>query len=282
MHLIISTHKLGDLPVVMENILRFAWMPKSVVVSCDAIHDDLSQYVRTIRPRFSCPLILVQRSHKGIARRGQTRNNGVRAIRATVKGSDLLYFLDGDICPDINHFKTLQNQPAYDVVIGRVIRLCAAASGDFKQRLLADQRFHLPLVQRVAFAKKVAKAKTTCWVRQLDLPWLGRWLPSYWPDLRSGNCAVRASMVFRVNGFDEAMVGWGFEDSDLGLRLYRAGARVTTFPWSCWAYHLWHPTAPGVASATWGRERLSTSGHWASYGLESAFEQKDSELQIER
>ena len=41
----------------------------------------------------------------------------------------------------------------------------------------------------------------------------------------SGNFAVVRADLFMVNGFDEAYVGWGQEDDDLGRRFYAAGVR---------------------------------------------------------
>ena len=191
----------------------------------------------------------------------------------------MLYFLDGDVCPDPGHFRAIRNATSRDVIIGRVVRLSQAASEVFKNWLQAARPFSLPLGHRIAFARKVAKAKVATCVRHLDLPFLRNRVPPYWPDLRSGNFAVRASAFFRVNGFDESMVGWGAEDSDLGLRLYGTQARVTTFPWGCRAYHLWHPSATRPAPARL-KARLSSNGHCAWYGLDSPFDQTESELQI--
>ncbi len=283
MHVIVSSHALGDLPSVIGCIGLLSPPPASVVVSCDGVSDDVARFVRDVRPRVSCPVVLVQRPHKGIARRGQTRNNGVRAIRASVAESEMLYFLDGDVCPDRRHFEAVRTAGrACDVLIGRVIRLPAAASDAFRSGLHGADPFRLSFAQRIAFARKVGKAKVACWLRQSDRPWIRARLPPYWPDLRSGNFAVRAGSFLRVNGFDEAMLGWGGEDSDLGLRLYGSGAHVTTFPWGCAAFHLWHRSASGPLPDARLNERRSSADCRATHGLDAPFDQADSELQIMR
>jgi GT2 family glycosyltransferase len=44
-----------------------------------------------------------------------------------------------------------------------------------------------------------------------------------------------------VNGFDEDFEGWGGEDVDLALRLYRSGIKRKLVYGNCIIYHLNHP-----------------------------------------
>jgi glycosyltransferase involved in cell wall biosynthesis len=48
----------------------------------------------------------------------------------------------------------------------------------------------------------------------------------------------------RVNGYDEAMTGWGTEDKELAARLVHAGVRQSTLLFAAIAYHLHHESAP--------------------------------------
>jgi predicted glycosyltransferase involved in capsule biosynthesis len=43
-----------------------------------------------------------------------------------------------------------------------------------------------------------------------------------------------------VNGVDESFSGWGLEDSDLVIRLYRAGVRHKSARFAAPVFHLWH------------------------------------------
>lgn len=278
MHVIVSTHQLGDLPVVIESILDSITRSDTLVVTCDAIVSDVDRYVRELAVRVPCPIVLVQRSYKGAARRGQNRNNGVRAICDRIRPGDWLYFVDGDVCPDARHFAAVQGETRADVIIGRVVRLSAADSDAFRQ----DRAFRLPLGGRLRFAAKAGKARVACAARRHGPAWVRDRIPTYWPDLRSGNFAVRADTFLAVNGFDETMTGWGIEDSDLGLRLYRGGALPSTFPWFSLAVHLWHPSAPVRPNPERTREWLSQSRVWAKHGLVTPFGQTPDELRIDR
>jgi GT2 family glycosyltransferase len=61
--------------------------------------------------------------------------------------------------------------------------------------------------------------------------------------IRGCNLAISRSDLIRVNGYNEAFVGWGREDSELALRLMNAGvARLDVRGWAL-CYHLWHPPA---------------------------------------
>ena len=44
----------------------------------------------------------------------------------------------------------------------------------------------------------------------------------------------------RINGFEERICGWGFEDSDLAIRLINAGVRVKSGRFATAVLHLWH------------------------------------------
>ena len=47
--------------------------------------------------------------------------------------------------------------------------------------------------------------------------------------------------LIKVNGFNEAFVGWGREDSELVLRLFNNGIYRIDLDFSAIAYHLYHP-----------------------------------------
>lgn len=44
----------------------------------------------------------------------------------------------------------------------------------------------------------------------------------------------------KVNGFNEAFVGWGREDSELVIRLYNSGILRSDLYFSAIVYHLFH------------------------------------------
>jgi glycosyltransferase involved in cell wall biosynthesis len=64
-----------------------------------------------------------------------------------------------------------------------------------------------------------------------------------WRGARSCNLAVWRSDLDGVDGFDASFGGWGREDSDLLIRLLRAGVRRKDGRFATGVVHLWHPEA---------------------------------------
>ena len=54
------------------------------------------------------------------------------------------------------------------------------------------------------------------------------------------NLGVWKEDFIRVNGFDELFEGWGFEDSDLVIRLIHAGIKRKEGRFAVPVLHLWH------------------------------------------
>lgn len=58
--------------------------------------------------------------------------------------------------------------------------------------------------------------------------------------IRTCNFALWREDAFRVGGFDETYVGWGSEDTDLAIRLIRAGVERRNLRHAAVAFHLHH------------------------------------------
>lgn len=61
-----------------------------------------------------------------------------------------------------------------------------------------------------------------------------------WRGARGANIAVWRSDLIAVDGFDSGFSGWGREDSDLFVRLIRAGVRRKDGRYATGVLHLWH------------------------------------------
>ncbi len=70
---------------------------------------------------------------------------------------------------------------------------------------------------------------------------LGRRLS--WRAFRTCNAAVHRRDFETVDGFDHAFRGWGYEDSDLAIRLGAAGVTIRGASPAATVVHLWHQEA---------------------------------------
>ena len=83
----------------------------------------------------------------------------------------------------------------------------------------------------------------------LPLGGLRRLRRNKWEGARSCNLAVWRGDLDAVDGFDADYVGWGKEDSDIIVRLLRAGVRRKDGNFATGVLHLWHPEADRSALA---------------------------------
>jgi hypothetical protein len=65
--------------------------------------------------------------------------------------------------------------------------------------------------------------------------------PAKWQKAMTCNLAIWRDEFIRANGFDELFEGWGYEDSDLVIRLIHAGVKRKEGRFAVPVLHLWHP-----------------------------------------
>lgn len=76
-----------------------------------------------------------------------------------------------------------------------------------------------------------------------------------WEGARSCNLAIWRRDFHKVDGFDAAFNGWGLEDSDIIVRLTRAGICRKDGRFATGVLHLWHPESDRTALPR-NRQRL--------------------------
>ena len=64
--------------------------------------------------------------------------------------------------------------------------------------------------------------------------------PLRWEGVKTCNLSAWREDLVRVNGLDESYTGWGLEDSDLVIRLLRAGVKHKSARFAAPLIHLWH------------------------------------------
>ena len=62
-----------------------------------------------------------------------------------------------------------------------------------------------------------------------------------WQGARGSNMAFWRADLDKVDGFDAAFCGWGREDSDIFIRMIRAGVLRKDGRFATGVLHLWHP-----------------------------------------
>jgi glycosyltransferase involved in cell wall biosynthesis len=203
-----------------------------VLVADDGSRDDTRQLVERTAAGFPVRLAHVWQDDDGF-RAGAARNRAA----AAAKGGYLI-FLDGDCVPRpdfIAQHRALAERGW--MVAGNRILLSEA----FTRRVLAES---VPIEHWSDAQWRDARARgdinRTLPFARLALGALRKIAARRWQRVRTCNLGVWVDDFRKVNGFDETFAGWGYEDSDLAVRLLNAGIRRKEGAFATGVLHLWH------------------------------------------
>jgi hypothetical protein len=266
-HLVITTHTPRHLAAVLASLVWQEEMPASVVVTCDGENSEIAEIIDTWVPMVIAGIdgkppafFHISRSHQGIARPNQVRNNGVRALKLSnlLNERDMLVFLDGDMLLAANAVKEYRalasGESGFDFLIPYRINLDQPRS----DLLTPDSILTKGPIDELAFPDAALESRHKRYLRQL---WLRRRFPfltkPHKPKIITAHVGVRVETFEAVNGLDEQYTEYGFEDDDLARRLHalRPAPRTGIVVRDILAAHLWHPSrapsrptdAPGYA-----------------------------------
>ena len=247
----------GALRQVLGGLADQNLAPEEVVVADDGSDAETGDLVRKLMPTVGYRLDHVWHPDEGF-RAAAIRN---AAVRRSV--GDYIICLDGDCIPSRNF-------------IADHCRL--AENGCFVQggRILVSRR----LSQGYGVNRTRTKAALFADLVRGDLGNAHHLLRlPVWPasrskrlaGIRSCNMSFWRSDLYAVNGFNENFVGWGREDSELAVRLFRYGLDCKRHPFMAACFHLWHPQNIRerlAANDALLEASMSSSSHFCSNGIE--------------
>lgn len=258
--LVVTTYERpAALARVLDSVAAQSRGPDEILVADDGSGPETAAVMQRMSATARCPLRHMTQPHEGF-RAGRARN---AAIAAT--DCDYVILLDGDM---VAHPSFVADH------------LALARRGHYSQgvRILLDDRAtraQLAPGARIpnATSRGLAGLRRGYALRAPALASRLRRVAGAIVAIKSCNQAFWRDDLVRVNGFDEAMHGWGAEDKDLCARLENAGVRRQTLLFAAIAFHLRHAAAPRdlaeVNRARWhetvrsGRTRceLGIDGH---------------------
>jgi len=159
-----------------------------------------------------------------------------RAVAATE--AEYILFLDGDcvVRPDFLAGHAALASQGHFVAGNRVL-----LSREFSDRILEQQLDVWTWSNRRWISERLSGGLTR-WLPLLRLSpgaWRDR-APRAWEGAKTCNLAIWREDFLAVNGLDERYTGWGYEDSDLVIRLIRNGVRRRDGRLGTTVLHLWH------------------------------------------
>ncbi|MEA2879019.1 MAG: hypothetical protein QOF14_4215 [Hyphomicrobiales bacterium] len=234
--LIVSTYNRPDaLGAVLRSLARQTDRNFEIVVADDGSGPQTREVIDGWVSKVGVPLRHVWQEDRGF-RLAEIRN---RAIAASA-GSYLI-FIDGDCIarPDFVAAHRRLAEPGYFVGGNRVL-----LSKTLTEAILADdlEAEVWPLASWAVFR---ARGQVNRLMPLLTLPLgaLRKRLATEWEGVRGGNFAFFRADLDKVDGFETSFVGWGLEDSDIVIRMIRAGVKRKDGRFATGVLHLWHQDA---------------------------------------
>jgi glycosyltransferase involved in cell wall biosynthesis len=241
---IVTTYNREDaLDAVLRSLACQADRNFEVVVADDGSIAATGQLVEAWKAKIGHSMDRVWHEDRGF-RAAEIRNRAILASRGAY-----CIFLDGDciVRPDFVGTHRRLAEPGYFVTGNRILLSPELTALVLREGLTPESwSFGRWLGQRLR-----GRVNRLSALLYLPLGPLRRLRRHAWRGARSCNLAVWRSDLDRVDGFDADYSGWGKEDSDVLVRLLRAGVRRKDGVFATGVLHLWHPDA--------GRDQLAAN-----------------------
>ena len=203
-----------------------------IIVADDGSRAETREVIERYQARATFRIAHVWQENTGY-RASMIRNKAVAQSQA-----DYVVFTDQDCVPRpdflSNHARLAE--PGWFVPGNRVL-----LAQTFTQQILKNSKFvhDWPLSQWMLRRLRGDINRFPPLLKLPEGPWR-KLHPRRWRGAKTCNLAVWREDLVRVNGMDETYTGWGMEDSDLVIRLLRAGVRHKSGRFAAPVLHLWH------------------------------------------
>jgi glycosyltransferase involved in cell wall biosynthesis len=234
--LIVSTYNRPDaLGAVLRSLTRQTDRNFEIVVADDGSGPPTRDLIKSWASKTGVPLKHVWQEDRGY-RLAEIRN---RAIAASA--GDYVVFLDGD-CVARPNFVAAHRALAESgfFVGGNRVLLSQALTGRILAQNLEPESWSLGTWAGLRLRDEVNRFTP---LMSLPLGPTRKRLAGEWEGVRGGNFAFFRADLERVDGFETSFTGWGLEDSDIVIRMIRAGVQRKDGRFATGVLHLWHPEA---------------------------------------
>lgn len=227
--LIITTYNREDaLELTLLSILNQSQLPDEIIIADDGSDKKTRNLIEKYKLKTLVPLRHCWHEDKGF-RASSIRNKAIK-----MAASDYLIMVDGDMIMQ-KYFIQDHKQMA---------RKSTLVQG---KRVLLDERLTKKALQISQLTFNFFSPGISNRLNMLHLPSISNWIkgPNHpLKGVRTCNMAFWRADAFSINGFNEAFVGWGREDSEFVVRMENAGIKRLNFKFGAIAFHLHHKLHP--------------------------------------
>jgi len=235
---VVTTYNNPDALVrVLEGLMFQERRPDEVVVADDGSGPETAQLVFDFSKGATFPVKHVWQEDHGF-RAARARNEAVKQ-----SSGDYIVFMDGDCVPEMHYIEDHESlaEKGYFVQGTRVLldELASIAFGPETANSMGD-------VLKIILSGHIGNAH-----HLIRMPFFPAWRSTSMKGIKTCSFGIFREDVMAVNGFNEAFVGWGREDSEFAARLYKYGLKRKEHSFMAACFHLWHPVN--------ARERLANN-----------------------
>lgn len=231
---IVTTYNRPDaLAAVLEGYLEQTDLDFELLVADDGSTEQTSEVIKQFQARASFSIRHVWQEDIGF-RAAAIRN---RALAST--DAEYIIFTDGDCVPPASFVDChrMLSEAGYFLAGNRLM-----LTSDFTAQILRENLpIHFWTIKNWLAARRRGQIQRL--LPLIRLPGLGllrKLTPRRWQGAKTCNLSAFRTDLLKVNGLDESYTGWGLEDSDLVIRLIRAGIYHKSARFSVPLFHLWH------------------------------------------
>jgi glycosyltransferase involved in cell wall biosynthesis len=212
------------LDLLLLSVLNQTVLPNEVIIADDGSREDTKQLIASYQKIFPIPLIHVW--HEDIKNRKPSIMN-----QAIAKAKfDYIVEIDGDIIIN-KHFVedhlTFAKKRQY--LFGSRVNI---------QEVLLSDLFSKKMIHFNFFSKGIKKRGRT--IRIPFLMYFAKSINKRSRKLRGCNMSFWKEDFIKINGFNESLVGWGMDDSEMIQRLHNIGIQGKRLKFAGIAYHIYH------------------------------------------
>ena len=200
-------------------------IPDEVIIADDGSKEETGELIHQLATTSVVPIIHVWHEDLGF-RLATIRNKAI--VKAT---KEYIIQIDGDI---VLHKDFVKDH----------VRFAQKGSFVTGSRVLIREALTKKMLAEKNCVISIHDKGTKNTINGVHLPWLSPLLQHYrqWDISYSRGCnmAFWKEDLLKVNGYNEAITGWGSEDHELVCRLINSGVRKRTIKFAGIVFHLYH------------------------------------------
>lgn len=220
------------LDAVLRSMNRQRYSLLEILIADDGSGPETKALVEQWQARSHIPIRHIWQEDKGF-RAAKVRNLAIAAAK-----HDFVIFLDGDCVVPENFVKRYSKlAKAGTFVSGNRVLLNKAFTEKCLNKAIPFETWPL---NRWINAWWQGKCNRVSPLVYIPLGPMRQRIAQHWKGVKTCNLGVWREDLIKVNGLDEDYTGWGYEDSDLVIRLLRQGTKRLEGRFAIPVFHLWH------------------------------------------